>query len=84
MSVKEELHQTVDKLPDSEAPTALRFLQYLCDRRVDSVLRAFHDAPIDDEPVSAEDSAGSEKAWRSYLEGQDNGMPLEVVRRKLG
>lgn len=55
MSIKERLHRLVDQLPESEAPAAERFLQYLRDLGADPVLRALTNAPEDDEPLTDED-----------------------------
>ena len=52
MTTKERLHKLVDGLSDQEADDALR---YIVQRREDPVIAAFHDAPEDDEPVTAAD-----------------------------
>ncbi len=83
MTVKEELHQLVDSLPENELPVARRFLEFLADLSCDPVLRALHEAPIDDEPLPPEEAAESDAAWKAYLEGKDKGKPLERLRREL-
>jgi hypothetical protein len=54
VTIKERLHKLVDELSESEADDALR---YIAQWRVDPVLAAFRDAPVDDEPVTVEDEA---------------------------
>jgi hypothetical protein len=79
---KEELHRLVDRLPDSEARAAVRYLEYLCDLGADPVLQALREAPVDEEPISAEEGAESEAAWEDYVQGRDPGEPLEELRRQ--
>jgi predicted ArsR family transcriptional regulator len=52
VTTKERLHKLIDELSEQEADDALR---YLAQRREDPMIAAFHDAPEDDEPVSAAD-----------------------------
>ena len=49
----------------------------------DPVLKALCEAPEDDEPLSSEEEAESDAAWKAYLESRDKGEPLEKVRREL-
>ncbi|MGH2534327.1 MAG: helix-turn-helix domain-containing protein [Thermomicrobiales bacterium] len=42
-----------------------------------------NDRDVDDEPLTAEEAATSEAAWRAYLSGEDPGEPLDNVRREL-
>jgi hypothetical protein len=71
VSLKEELHSLIDRLPESEQLAAHRFLELLC--ACDGY----------DEPLSSEEAAQSERAWKDYIEGRDAGMSLEEARRKL-
>jgi hypothetical protein len=73
MTVKEELHQLVDALPDSELLPARRFLEYLSQVGGDPVLRALLEAPDDDEPLTDEDHAALDEAWQEYRRG--DGIP---------
>lgn len=70
MSDKERLHALVDELPEPEVHTALRFVEYLRHEASDPVARALQEAPIDDEPVTAEDLAALEDAERDWQEGR--------------
>ena len=79
MTVKDELHRLVDALPEREAYAARRFLEYLRDsggtraasvaERDDSVLRAFMEAPEDDEPLTPEDEAAIQEAEAEIARG---------------
>lgn len=82
MTVKEELHRLVDKLPESELPTARRFLRYLNDMATDPLLRTLANAPIDDEPETPEEAAAVERAKEDMAAGRVT--PLEEARRRLG
>jgi hypothetical protein len=54
MSTRDSLHRLIDELPESELEAAARFLQDL-HATTDPVLRALPDAPLDDEPETAEE-----------------------------
>jgi hypothetical protein len=90
MTVKEELHQLVEALPEREAHAARRFLEYLRDRGAargaadhdDPVLRAFMEAPEDDEPLTPEEIVAIEEAEEEIARGE--GIPWERVRAELG
>jgi len=82
---KADLHALVDALPESEHQAAGHFLEYLRDRAIpddDPVLRAFEDAPEDDEPLTPEDEAAIEEGRAEFAAGL--GIPLEEVRREFG
>lgn len=80
MITREELRHLVDELPESELDTARRFLEYL---RItaDPVVRAFLDAPEDDEPTTSEEDESARKAWQEYLRGE--AISAEDAQRKL-
>jgi len=80
MTTKDLLRRLVDALPAEELPAARRFLEYLRDRG-DPVLRAFLDAPEDDEPLSPEDDAAVATADEELR--QNAGAPWVQVRRSL-
>lgn len=54
MTVKERLHKMVDEMTDEEAEAILRRVEL---QRADPLVRFFDAAPVDDEPVSAEEEA---------------------------
>jgi hypothetical protein len=78
VTVKDELHQLVEGLPDSELHTARRFLEYLQQTSGDPVLRALLDAPEDDELLTDEDRAALDVAWEEYRRGE--GIPDEQLK----
>ena len=59
MNVRERLHRIIDELSDEEAETMLRRVEAM---RNDPFLRYLDAAPIDDEPVTAEEEAAIEYA----------------------
>jgi len=69
MDLKQQIHSLVDTLPEGELQAARRFLEFL--------------QTGCDEPLTAEEAAESDAAWRDYLEGKDPGMPLDRARREL-
>ena len=77
MATKDELHQLVDDLPESEMHAALRFLEYLRDQRNDPFVQALMDAPEDDEPDTPEEQQAADEAWQEYLSGK--ARPWEEV-----
>jgi len=81
VTVKDQLHRLVEELPDSELPIARRFLEYLRIMGRDPLLRALIEAPIDDEPASAEEDREAEEAWNEYRRGE--ARPWEEVRQEL-
>lgn len=56
MTAKQQLRERIETFSEEEAGRALRLL----DLRVDSVIAAFRDAPLDDEPWTAQDEAAAE------------------------
>ena len=79
MKEKERLHSLVDDLPEPEVQAALRFVEYLRREASDPVTRALQEAPVDDEPVTAEDLAEPEAAERDRREGRV--VPHDEARR---
>jgi len=55
---REELHELLDHIPDSDVPTARKFLRALADPVWLSILTA----PLDDEPETEEELAEVEAA----------------------
>lgn len=63
MTTKDALHRLIDELPESELATAWHLLEPLRALRAESdpVLRAFLNAPEDDEPLTEEEIAAIEE-----------------------
>jgi hypothetical protein len=70
MTEKERLQSLVEELPESEVHAALRFVEYLRREASDPVARALREAPLDDEPLTAEDIEELEAAERDRQEGR--------------
>jgi hypothetical protein len=69
MDERERLHSLVDTLPEGEMHVALRFLEFLGTE--ESVpLWSLRDAPVDDEPLTAEDEAALAEAERDLANGR--------------
>lgn len=69
MKDRETLHTLVDDLPEAELLAARRFLEYL--RRQADPLRSILDAaPLDDEPVTAEDLAAIREGLAEKARGE--------------
>jgi hypothetical protein len=77
MTVKERLHQLVDALPESEAPTAARILEALV-VTADPVLRAHLLAPEDEEAADGDDADGGLTEARA-----EASLSHEEARRRM-
>jgi hypothetical protein len=75
------LHRLVDELPEGEISTAERFLEYVRNVGCDSVLQGFMQAPMDDEPLTAEEDGAIREAEAELARGE--GIPWEEVRKNL-
>jgi len=78
---RERLHELVDQLPEDEFRSAVRYLSYLRDMG-DPVLKKLMEAPVDDEPVTAEEEALVAEAWESVENGDVRS--LDEVEQELG
>lgn len=83
MIAREELHELIERLPDSELPGVRRqLLERLAEATNDPVLRAFMGAPLDDEPESEEERQAVAKAKEDL--GAGRVVSDEDLRRELG
>ncbi|MBI4504563.1 MAG: hypothetical protein HY691_03430 [Chloroflexi bacterium] len=80
--LRADLRRLVDQLPEGELHAARRFLEYLRCAGA-PVLRAFTEAPLDDEPETEEERAAVEEARRDFAAGRVV-THEEVKRRVLG
>lgn len=80
-TTREALHRLVDELPKRELSAARRYLEYLRNMG-DPVLRAFLEAPEDDEGLTEDDEAALREAHEDVRAGRLT--PLEEVTRELG
>ena len=75
---KEHAHQLIERLAPSQVSAAIGMLQNL----LDPVTRALANAPVDDEPVTAEEEKALAEA-REWLK-HNKGIPHEQVLAELG
>jgi hypothetical protein len=75
---KQQAHELIDRLP----PTQLSAVVGLLEAMLDPVSRAIANAPLDDEPVTAEEEKALAEAreWRKH----NKGIPHEQVLAELG
>jgi hypothetical protein len=78
MTAKEKLREQVEAFSEDEASEALRLLEL----RRDPVLVAFRDAPLDDEPLSAEEQKALADADRDIAAGRT--ISLKELKHELG
>ncbi|MHB1161327.1 MAG: hypothetical protein ACYC66_13375 [Chloroflexota bacterium] len=81
MTDKEKLYRLIDELPEGELLPAERFLEYLRDRARDAVLRAFMEAPEDDEPLTDEELAAIREGEKAVARGEVK--PWEEVKAEI-
>ncbi len=81
MTTRETLHKLVDLLPESEWEAARRVLEERLSKH-DPVLRAFLNAPEDDEPETEEERADVDEAYEAIARGEV--ISDEELRRELG
>lgn len=79
MTAKEQLRNRIDHLSEDEAREALGLLEARLGH--DPVRSFFHDAPLDDEPVTADEDAAVAEARDELERGQT--VSLEQARREL-
>jgi len=77
MTAKQQLRERVEALTEEQAAETLRLLDQ---RTEDPVIAAFRDAPLDDEPLTAEEAA-LEESRAEYRRGE--GVPLDEIRHEF-
>ncbi|MGH3030114.1 MAG: hypothetical protein ACRDNE_05010 [Gaiellaceae bacterium] len=78
MTVKERLHRVVEEMTDEEAEAMLCRIEVL---RNDPFVRFLDEAPIDDEPVTAEEEAALAEVEADRAAGVPT-IPFDDVKRK--
>jgi len=78
MATKDTLHRLIDDLPDSLVDEAARRLTQLQD---DPILRAFLEAPEDDEPLTPEEIAAVEEGEAEMARGET--IPWDEAMARL-
>lgn len=77
----EDAHRLLDELPASQAGSVVRYLESVRDGRIDPLLQKLLNAPLDDEPETAEEKAAVEEARQEFENGQ--GIPHDEIIREL-
>jgi hypothetical protein len=73
---KQHAHELIERLPDSQVATAVRFLEFML---LDPVARAVATAPADDEPVSEQDRLRFHNGQAWFREHGGRGVPMQDV-----
>lgn len=75
---RQNVHELVDRLDAGQ----LAAVQGLLEIMTDPVARSLTSAPVDDEPVSAEEAVALEEAHAAIQSGE--GIPHEEILREFG
>jgi hypothetical protein len=78
---KQHAHELIERLPDSQICTAVRFLEFML---LDPVARAVATASSDEEPVSEQDRSRFHGGENWFLRNGGNGIPIEDVLAEFG
>lgn len=76
---KERAHELIDRLESGEVATAVRFLEFML---LEPLERSLATAPVEDEPITAEEAAALDEARASLARGE--GIPHEEILREFG
>jgi hypothetical protein len=78
MTIKDRLHRVVEEMTEEEAEAMLRRIEALRD---DPFLRFLDEAPVDDEPVTAEEQGAVAAVEADRAAGLPT-IPFDDVERK--
>jgi hypothetical protein len=78
---REDLHELIDRLPDSEIPKIAQVLELL-QADFDPLARLLRDAPEDDEPLTNEEETELRESEEEYRRGEF--VRMEDLARELG
>lgn len=70
MSIRDEVHDLVDALPEDELTAARRYLEVLQSAPGDSLARFLAAAPDDDEPSTPEQDRAAAEAREAFRRGE--------------
>ena len=73
---KHHAHELIERLPDAQISTAIRFLEFML---LDPVARAAATAPPDDEPVTEQDRRRFHAGQAWFAQRGGKGIPMEEV-----
>jgi hypothetical protein len=78
---KHHAHELIERLPDSQIATAVRFLEFML---LDPVARAVATARPDDEPVTEQDRGRFLAGPSWFAEHGGKAIPMEEVLAEFG
>jgi hypothetical protein len=78
---KHHAHELIERLPDSQIVTAVRFLEFML---LDPIARAVAAAPPDDEPVTEQDRRRLYTGQSWFAQRGGKGIPMEEVLAEFG
>jgi hypothetical protein len=78
---KHHAHELIERLPDSQIVTAVRFLEFML---LDPVARAVAAAPPDDEPVTEQDRHRIHAGQAWFAQRRGKGIPMEELLAEFG
>jgi hypothetical protein len=78
---KDHAHEPIERLPDSQLATAVRFLELML---LDPVARAVAAAPPDVEPVTEQDRRRFHGGQAWFAQRGGRGIPMEEVLAEFG
>jgi hypothetical protein len=81
VSEKHHAHELIERLPDAQIATAVRFLEFML---LDPVSRALATAPPDDEPVTEQDRRRFHGGQTWFAQRGGKGIPMENVLAECG
>jgi hypothetical protein len=76
---KKHAHDLIERLPDSQLVTAVRFLEFMM---LDPVSRSLATAPVDDEPLTEEEEQALQASKQWFQ--QNRGIPHEEILAEFG
>ena len=76
---KKHAHELIERLPDSQVLTAVRFLEFIM---LDPVSRSLATAPVDDEPLTEEEEQALQASKQWFQQNQ--GTPHEEILAEFG
>ncbi len=82
MTTRDDLHQLIEELPESDLPLYLGLLDRYRHGEDDPLLRKLLLAPFDDEPVTEEERAAVEEALEDIRHGRV--VSHEEIMREFG
>ncbi len=81
VSEKHHAHELIERLPDAQIATAVRFLEFML---LDPVARALATAPPDDEPVTEQERRRFHGGQTWFAQRGGKGIPMENVLAECG